>query len=158
MLAHALSWTLLRMRCHGLSCACVVMDSPPVWEQFDRRSQRICEVSLSCEEEENMQEALGIPTGRGSAGLKSGERRGPVVRCCLHHPSVMMIAVDNISTTRQNARKRHAVPDRERIYLVIDKEIRVVVVSYHLLRNIWGFHGGDYEEWCLLGCYAARLL
>jgi hypothetical protein len=19
---------------------------------------------------------------------------------------------------------------------------------------IWGFHGGDYEEWCLLGCYA----
>jgi hypothetical protein len=20
--------------------------------------------------------------------------------------------------------------------------------------NIWGFQGGDYEEWCLLGCYA----
>jgi hypothetical protein len=20
--------------------------------------------------------------------------------------------------------------------------------------NIWGFHGGDYEEWCLLGSYA----
>jgi hypothetical protein len=20
--------------------------------------------------------------------------------------------------------------------------------------KIWGFHGGDYEEWCLLGCYA----
>jgi hypothetical protein len=22
--------------------------------------------------------------------------------------------------------------------------------------NIWGFHGGDYEEWCLLGCRVAR--
>jgi hypothetical protein len=21
-----------------------------------------------------------------------------------------------------------------------------------------GFHGGDYEEWCLLGCYAVYLL
>jgi hypothetical protein len=25
-------------------------------------------------------------------------------------------------------------------------------------REISGFHGGDYEEWCLLGCYAAWLL
>jgi hypothetical protein len=24
--------------------------------------------------------------------------------------------------------------------------------------KIWGFHGGDYEEWCLLGCYAVCLL
>jgi hypothetical protein len=24
--------------------------------------------------------------------------------------------------------------------------------------KIWGFHGGDYEEWCLLGCYAVRRL
>jgi hypothetical protein len=24
--------------------------------------------------------------------------------------------------------------------------------------KIWGFHGGDYEEWYLLGCYAAWLL
>jgi hypothetical protein len=24
--------------------------------------------------------------------------------------------------------------------------------------KIWGFHGGDYEEWCLLGCYAVLLL
>jgi hypothetical protein len=23
-------------------------------------------------------------------------------------------------------------------------------------RKISGFHGGDYEEWCLLGCYATR--
>jgi hypothetical protein len=27
-----------------------------------------------------------------------------------------------------------------------------------LLCKIWGFHGGDYEEWCLLGCYAVWLL
>jgi hypothetical protein len=27
-----------------------------------------------------------------------------------------------------------------------------------LLFNIWGFHSGDYEEWCLLGCYAVWLL
>jgi hypothetical protein len=26
------------------------------------------------------------------------------------------------------------------------------------LYKIWGFHGGDYEEWCLLGCYAVWLL
>jgi hypothetical protein len=24
--------------------------------------------------------------------------------------------------------------------------------------KILGFHGGDYEEWCLLGCYAVWLL
>jgi hypothetical protein len=24
--------------------------------------------------------------------------------------------------------------------------------------KILGFHGGDYEEWCLLGCYAMWLL
>jgi hypothetical protein len=24
--------------------------------------------------------------------------------------------------------------------------------------KIRGFHGGDYEEWCLLGCYALWLL
>jgi hypothetical protein len=24
--------------------------------------------------------------------------------------------------------------------------------------KIWGFHGGDYEEWCLLGCYVVWLL
>jgi hypothetical protein len=24
--------------------------------------------------------------------------------------------------------------------------------------KIWGFHGGDYEEWYLLGCYAVCLL
>jgi hypothetical protein len=24
--------------------------------------------------------------------------------------------------------------------------------------KIWGFHGCDYEEWCLLGCYAVWLL
>jgi hypothetical protein len=26
------------------------------------------------------------------------------------------------------------------------------------LCKIWAFHGGDYEEWCLLGCYAVWLL
>jgi hypothetical protein len=26
------------------------------------------------------------------------------------------------------------------------------------LCKIWGFHGGDSEEWCLLGCYAVWLL
>jgi hypothetical protein len=24
--------------------------------------------------------------------------------------------------------------------------------------KIWGFHGGDYEAWCLLGCYAVWFL
>jgi hypothetical protein len=26
------------------------------------------------------------------------------------------------------------------------------------LCKIWGFHGGNHEEWCLLGCYAVWLL
>jgi hypothetical protein len=25
--------------------------------------------------------------------------------------------------------------------------------KYQRLCTIWSFHGGDYEEWCLLGCY-----
>jgi hypothetical protein len=28
---------------------------------------------------------------------------------------------------------------------------------YELCKT-WGFHGGDYEEWCLLGCYSVLLL
>jgi hypothetical protein len=27
-----------------------------------------------------------------------------------------------------------------------------------VLRKVWGFHGGDYEEWRLLECYAVWLL
>jgi hypothetical protein len=30
--------------------------------------------------------------------------------------------------------------------------------NYKATCKIWGFHGGDYEEWCLLGCYAVWLL
>jgi hypothetical protein len=30
--------------------------------------------------------------------------------------------------------------------------------NYKLHSKIWGSHGGDYEEWCLLGCYAVWLL
>jgi hypothetical protein len=26
------------------------------------------------------------------------------------------------------------------------------------VHNICGFHGGDYEEWCFLGCYTVWLL
>jgi hypothetical protein len=28
----------------------------------------------------------------------------------------------------------------------------------YYVSKIWGFQGGDYEEWCLLGCYAVWLL
>jgi hypothetical protein len=38
---------------------------------------------------------------------------------------------------------------RGRFYLLTD---------INMLCKIWGFHGGDYEEWCLLGCYAVWLL
>jgi hypothetical protein len=31
-------------------------------------------------------------------------------------------------------------------------------VAKLLFCKILGFHGGDYEEWCLLGCYAVWLL
>jgi hypothetical protein len=32
------------------------------------------------------------------------------------------------------------------------------ISSNYAKRKIWGFHGGDYEEWRLLGCYAVWLL
>jgi hypothetical protein len=35
---------------------------------------------------------------------------------------------------------------------------RSLPVKQWLCRKIWGFHGGDFEEWCLLGCYAVWLL
>jgi hypothetical protein len=28
----------------------------------------------------------------------------------------------------------------------------------YIVCKISGFHGGDYEEWCILGCYAVWLL
>jgi hypothetical protein len=31
-------------------------------------------------------------------------------------------------------------------------------VTVCIICKICGFHGGDYEEWCLLGCYAVWLL
>jgi hypothetical protein len=34
----------------------------------------------------------------------------------------------------------------------------ISVVNLISYAKIWGFHGGDYEEWCLLGCYAMWLL
>jgi hypothetical protein len=36
----------------------------------------------------------------------------------------------------------------------------IFLISQQLkaLCKIWGFHGGDYEEWFLLGCYAVWLL
>jgi hypothetical protein len=34
----------------------------------------------------------------------------------------------------------------------------VIELSNKNLCKIWDFHGGDYEEWCLLGCYAVWLL
>jgi hypothetical protein len=36
------------------------------------------------------------------------------------------------------------------------KEIPLKTVDFPC--KIWGFHGGDYEEWCLLGCYVVWLL
>jgi hypothetical protein len=30
--------------------------------------------------------------------------------------------------------------------------------SKNKLFKMWGFHGGDYEEWRLLGCYAMWFL
>jgi hypothetical protein len=33
-----------------------------------------------------------------------------------------------------------------------------IVWTYLILCKIWGFHGGDYEEWRLLGYYAVWLL
>jgi hypothetical protein len=33
-----------------------------------------------------------------------------------------------------------------------------VISTRKFVCKILGFHGGDYEEWCFLGCYAVWLL
>jgi hypothetical protein len=42
---------------------------------------------------------------------------------------------------------------RQKSTIVLEEKLGHLVQS-----KIWGFHGGDYEEWCLLGCYAVWLL
>jgi hypothetical protein len=37
-------------------------------------------------------------------------------------------------------------------YFIVDTEFNL------FLCKVWGFNGGDYEEWRLLGCYAVWLL
>jgi hypothetical protein len=39
-----------------------------------------------------------------------------------------------------------------------DFQIIPPIFNMMITCKIWGFHGGDYEEWCLLGCYAVWLL
>jgi hypothetical protein len=44
--------------------------------------------------------------------------------------------------------------------MIITFKIKIVFIFLSFIQNttfrcqIWGFHGGDYEEWCLLGSYA----
>jgi hypothetical protein len=38
---------------------------------------------------------------------------------------------------------------------LIQKKFKLQIVKSC---KIWSFHGGDYEEWCLLGCYAKLVL
>jgi hypothetical protein len=48
-----------------------------------------------------------------------------------------------------------------RLTSVVSKQMERFLASYLKEiwdKKIWGFHGGDYEEWCLLGCYAVWLL
>jgi hypothetical protein len=43
-------------------------------------------------------------------------------------------------------------------FFIISWKISFLFFGSLILFKIWGFHGGDYEEWCLLGCYAVWLL
>jgi hypothetical protein len=38
------------------------------------------------------------------------------------------------------------------------KELIKVKGNQVSLCKTWGFHDGDYEDWCLLGCYGVWLL
>jgi hypothetical protein len=40
----------------------------------------------------------------------------------------------------------------------IQRSLITSILPFHTVCKIWGFHGGDYEEWCLLGCYASVAL
>jgi hypothetical protein len=42
-------------------------------------------------------------------------------------------------------------------YKMMSQRLRPRLLFTITLCKIWGFQGGDYEEWCLLGCYAVWL-
>jgi hypothetical protein len=47
------------------------------------------------------------------------------------------------------------------VYLIIKitvSDMKTDIENVLILSKIWGFHGGDYEECRLLGCYAVWLL
>jgi hypothetical protein len=46
----------------------------------------------------------------------------------------------------------------ERSWKAISDSAKALLSEQGRPCTIWGFHGGDYEEWCLLGCYAVWLL
>jgi hypothetical protein len=44
------------------------------------------------------------------------------------------------------------------IMTYVHRNMDTIEYKHFSFCKIWGFHGGDYEEWCLLGCCAMWLL
>jgi hypothetical protein len=73
---------------------------------------------------------------------------------------VRLVATSNLITGNKNQSglQEKGVPFREMwATLRLDYTSSWNEVNF-LLCKILGFHGGDYEEWCVLGCYAVWLL
>jgi hypothetical protein len=60
-----------------------------------------------------------------------------------------------VTSNRRLLREPHGITSQKTQFFIVTAVKIVHVLS---LCKIWGFHGGDYEEWCLLGCYAVWLL
>jgi hypothetical protein len=74
-----------------------------------------------------------------NSGLHNKETEFEDVHCRVLNQWQTLVSMEIISSSKNNANFLDQVSER------------------HLCK-IWGFHGGDYEEWCLLGCYAVWLL
>jgi hypothetical protein len=60
-------------------------------------------------------------------------------------------------TTTPIEHRTDCLPDSMSLFSKLLKELILNLIS-HSHCKIWGFRGGDYEEWRLLGCYAVWLL
>jgi hypothetical protein len=47
---------------------------------------------------------------------------------------------------------------RMMMMMMNDDDYAAVSGMSDIICKLRGFHGGDYEEWCVLGCYAVWLL
>jgi hypothetical protein len=81
-----------------------------------------------------------------------------VALCQLFLSSPATILASKFTDTNRLMKKLMKV--KVYLFMAPDKNRAIILSLFRLtvMYKVWGFHGGDYEEWCLLGCYAVWLL